>query len=123
MATVSSLATFTALGTSLKSYLGISGSAEDSMLTLWLGAAASAADLYLDGTSFNTLPADVQLALFMAVQVWRSRSASDGLRSARTKDLQEDYASAYISDAALGMMRPLLRPYKTHRCLDGGRGA
>jgi hypothetical protein len=120
VSTVAELMTWALQGPALKSYLGVSGSAEDTTLALYLGAWAEAADLYLDGADFDTLPPTVQLAVFGAVQITRDQYGRGDLRSVQTKDLRETFAFAFSTDASLASMRALLRPWKENRELDGG---
>ena len=124
MATVAELMTWALMQTPLKAFCGVSGSAEDSNLQLWLGAMAVAADSYLgitdDDDEFTTLPDPVKLAVFLAVQSLRQRHGRpDGLSSSSTSSLSESYRVAFSSDAALAASRSLLRPYKEDLSLDG----
>jgi plasmid replication initiation protein len=118
--TVSQLATWALLGSSLKAYLGISGSGEDAQLQLWLAASAEMADQYLDGALFDSLPASVEQALYDVVRLHRSRQDNDGVARAKTNDLEVGYGvtGATVATQALRTLRMWLRPYKSHRELD-----
>ena len=113
MSTIASLMTWAACEAELKTALGISGSAEDGRLQLWLAAFAEQADSYVDGTSFTTLPTPVRLAVYSAVETFRARHRSSGLSSASTAQLSENYAEAFAADAAFKSARLFLDPYKT----------
>ena len=112
MATISELMTWSIVGSDLKSYLGVAGSAEDATLQLWLGAMTASADSYIDITDeddeFESLPDPVKLAVFLSVAVLRGRHGrQDGLRAATTASLSETYdlRAAFVADAAFSAAR------------------
>lgn len=116
MATVSELMPWSSQGTPLKAYLGVSGSSEDSNLTLWLGAMTARVDQYLDldeADELTALPDPIKLAVYDAVGSLRLRHGRpSGLSYSMSGPFSESYKITDSIEAALRLMVYLLRPYK-----------
>jgi hypothetical protein len=102
MATAAETYIWATYGTALKAYLGISGSAEDASLTLWLAAAAEDCDDYVGPTAFVdddgedvTHPVKIRVGIYEwvgAMRAWRARAERAGLASVSTGALSESYS-------------------------------
>lgn len=94
--------TFAVYGADLKTYLGITGTAEDALLEPWLLAACSAGDSYMknafEGSPDTTpYPPEVLTGCYEWVRVVRSyyqAGAIDGTGSVKTGDLTESFGGA-----------------------------
>lgn len=83
----------------LKSYLGVSGSAEDTRLESLLRLAVAQADLFIDGDleDYDDAPQLVVDGVFEFVRLTREEdelaARTAGTTSVKTRDLQENYAA------------------------------
>lgn len=106
MATVSDSLTWAVVEAPLKAYLGVSGSAEDASLQLWLASATDAADRFLnndfvdDAGSDIPIPDAVRLGVFEWIRLARQTMGASGLpigavavASVKTGDLSESYTT------------------------------
>lgn len=101
MATAVDTYTFAAEGAALKTYLGITGTAEDTNLTLWLAAAARKCDNLLKGEDFvdddgNDVahPAGIRLGVYewvRAFRTWFQSERQSDLTQRTTGPLRETY--------------------------------
>lgn len=120
MATVEDTYTWAAVESELKTWLGVSGSAEDTQLQLWLSAVTQLADDYIgpaytddDGDDLP-IPDRVKVGVFEGIRILRDNTRDQargvGLRSVKTGDNTETYDSG-TSDVDLHTVRKAVRGY------------
>lgn len=122
MANVGDFLTWATNGADLKRYLRVASSSDDFILELIFETVVEVADAYLSAREdYVTLPRTVELAVYQAVAVWHMGRDADGLKSATTKDLTEEYSQALVSDQAFASFRAMLRMQDSGegRLLDG----
>ncbi len=103
MATAAETYTFATYGAALKAYLGLTGSAEDAFLTLWLASAAEDCDDFVGPTAFEdddgvdiAHPTKIRVGIYEwvgAMRAWRARAGQAGLASVSTGNLSESYSA------------------------------
>ena len=84
---------------------------EEKIEVLFLAAGEICAQ-YLGDVEFEKLPQAIFLGLVVFVKTLLDREDTNGLTSAKTKDLVESYAKAFSTDAAFLSVRNLWKPFK-----------
>ena len=106
MATAVDTYNFADDGVALKAYLGITGGAEDTNLTLWIDAAAQDCDEHLKGEDFIddddvdiSHPAGIRLGIYewvRAYRLWFKSNRQAGLTQKTTGPLRETYRADVV---------------------------
>lgn len=134
--TVSAVITWADKEVALKAYLGISGTAEDTNLQLWLEASAEMADQYLERTFTYTapevpadaVPKNVEIGCYEFCKFIRERNLiNTATTMVKTDRLQENYAAPTGAGAmaatfagALSQARIYWDPWKERPTLASG---
>lgn len=111
----------------LKLWLGITGTAEDTHLTLWLAAAAKDCDDFcgwkftnLDGDEVDATPTDpsanplITLGIYewvAAARAMKTSEASKGIQAARTGPISTQYAGGVSGMNAAVLARRVTAPF------------
>ena len=93
---IEDIITFATDGTKVKEYCGVIDLSEDNIMKLWLEAATSACDTYInteeDTYTVTTLPAPIRLGVYEYVRIQRdSHSRTPGLSSKTVGPFSESY--------------------------------
>ena len=128
MATAASTYTWALTGVALKAYLGVSGSTEDTNLTLWLASASEdcddfvGADAFVDDDGVDiTHPTKIRLGIYEWVKAFRAwyQTRTAGIASVRTRSLSESYNGAEGAAIARAAARDLWQASMTDVSLLG----